>query len=276
MSRQENCELVGGAQIPSDAAVVLDKVCHRFGASQVLRDVSFSIARGERVALLGPSGAGKTTLLRLIAAALPPTEGVVRTLGQDTATLSGRQLRRLRRRVGFLHQSDNLVPQLRVVHNVGLGRVGHWGRIRALWSLVWPQDVDRIRAALDQVELADRLWDYPDTLSGGEQQRVAIARLLVQEPALVLADEPASALDVRLGRDVVTRLTTSSLARRSGLLVSLHTLELLGPHFDRIVALRGGELAWQGEPSQLQRSTLADIYGTEYRGLNLSGSTPTP
>ena len=252
------------------AATELRDVSLRLGTSRVLRDVSFSIGAGERIALLGPSGAGKTSLLRLLAGALQPTAGAVRTLGQDTRALSGRRLRRLRQRVGFLHQADNLVPQLRVVHNVGLGRVPHWNRLRALWSLVWPQELERIHSALNQVELGERLWDYPDTLSGGEQQRVAIARLLVQEPELVLADEPSSSLDVRLGREAITRLTELSKAQGAGLVVSLHTLELLGPHFDRILALRAGELVWQGKPSELTAATLEDVYGAEYRGLDLS------
>src|SRR5690606_28837042 len=123
--------------------------------------------------------------------------------------------------------------------------------------------------ALERVELADRLWSLPGELSGGQQQRVAVARLIVQQPKLVLADEPVSALDLRLGREIVQLL--SELATRDGaaLLVNLHTLDLLPSHFDRVIALRGGELFWQGRPAELSQTMLRELYGAEYRALHL-------
>src|SRR5690606_40708666 len=158
---------------------------------------------GERVAVIGPSGAGKTTLFRLVAGLIKPATGQVLTLGHDTSRLSGRRLLQLRREVGFLYQHDNLIPQLRVVHNVLMGRLGYWSLPRAVFSLLWPQEIQSAVSALSQVELADRLWSLPDELSGGQQQRVAVARLIVQQPRLLLADEPVSALDLRLGQEII-------------------------------------------------------------------------
>lgn len=240
-----------------------------YGRQRVLEHIDLDIAPGERVAVIGPSGAGKTTLFRLIAGLVKPTEGEVLTLGRDTRRLSGRPLARLRREVGFLHQQDNLIPQLRVVHNVLMGRLGHWWFARALLSLLWPQQIEQARAALARVELEDRLWALPDELSGGQQQRVAVARLIVQQPRLVLADEPVSALDLRLGREIIALLC--GLAARDGvtLVVNLHTLDLLQGHFDRVVALRGGRLFWQGRPDQLSQPLLRELYGAEYRALHL-------
>ncbi len=235
----------------------------------LLDAADLAVATGERIALIGPSGAGKTTLLRLCAGVLWPTAGSVTVLGYQLAGLHGRPLCKLRKQIGLLYQQENLVPGLRVAHNVLMGRLGRWSLLRALWSLFWPQETDRARAALQRVELADRLWALPGELSGGEQQRVAIARLLVQEPKLLFADEPASALDIRLGREVVRLLLQLAAERRTTLVLSLHTLDLLGEGFDRVVALQKGRIAWQGPPSALTREILRDVYGAEYRSLQL-------
>ncbi|CAM5298759.1 MULTISPECIES: ATP-binding cassette domain-containing protein [unclassified Thauera] len=257
------------AQAVPEHPVRLQGAAVAYGGQRVLDDISLDIAPGERVAVIGPSGAGKTTLFRLIAGLVKPAAGCALTLGEDTRRLRGRRLARLRRELGFLYQQDNLIPQLRVVHNVLMGRLGHWSLARALLSLLWPQQIERARAALARVELADKLWALPDELSGGQQQRVAVARLIVQQPRLVLADEPVSALDLRLGREIIGLLC--QLAQRDGvtLVVNLHTLDLLQGHFDRVIALRGGRLFWQGEPAQITQHLLRELYGAEYRALHL-------
>lgn len=238
------------------------------GDRSLLRQLNVSIGAGERIALIGPSGAGKTTLLRLCAGVLWPSTGRVRVLGNTTGTLHGRALCRLRRQIGFLHQQDNLVPGLRVAHNVLIGRLGKWPLWRALWSLLRPQEVARAEAALARVELGARLWSLPEELSGGEQQRVAIARLLLQEPRILLADEPASSLDIRLGREVVEMLLALA-GPATTVIVSLHALDLLRLPFDRILALRAGELVFDGAPATLTREHLRAIYADEYQTLQL-------
>ena len=260
---------------PADQAAALElrSATVRAGGRAILDGVDLPIAAGEKVALIGPSGAGKTTLLRLLGASLWADAGAVRTLGKDPSTLHGRSLRHHRRRVAFLRQQDNLVPPLRVAHNVLMGRLGHWSLLRAAWNLVWPGELDRARDALRRVELEDRLWALPDELSGGERQRVAIARIVVQEPEAILADEPVSALDVRLGQQVVDLLMALADERRATLLVSLHSLDLLHRGFDRVVALRAGRLHWQGTPAELDQATLRDVYGAEFQRLDLAGVT---
>lgn len=239
----------------------------QLGGKLALRGIALRVPRGQRLALIGPSGAGKTTLLRLAAGLLWPTRGSVTVLGQATGDLRGRALDALRRQIGFLHQQDNLVPALRVAHNVLMGRLGHWSLLRSLWSLLRPQQLELAHAALTRVELGNRLWAMPGELSGGEQQRVAIARLLLQEPRLLLADEPMSALDLRLGREVV-RLLLDLAARDCTTIVSLHSLDLLAEGFDRVVALRDGGIVFDGPPAGLSRAVLQDVYGAEYRALH--------
>jgi phosphonate transport system ATP-binding protein len=253
--------------LTSRVAFELDGVGLTLGGRRVLAGIDLSLIAGGRVAVIGPSGAGKTSLLRLMAGFVWPTVGRVRALGRDTRHLRGAELRELRRGIGLLYQDDNLIAPLRVVHNVLAGRLGRWWTPRALLSLFWPQEIERAREALREVELAERLWDLPDTLSGGERQRVAIARLIVQEPRALLADEPASSLDHRLGRGVMETLIRIARERSSTLVVSMHTLDLIGEDFDRVLALREGELFWQGPPRELTRKLLREIYGAEYQRL---------
>lgn len=251
------------------APVVIKHAAVSYDRNRVLDGIDLSVSPGERVAVIGPSGAGKTTLFRLIAGLIKPAEGQVITLGHDTARLSGRRLAHLRREVGFLHQQDNLIPQLRVVHNVLMGRLGYWWLPRALWSLLWPQDIDLAKEALARVELSDRLWSLPDELSGGQQQRVAVARLTVQQPRLVLADEPVSALDLRLGQEIIALLCDLAINDKTTLLINLHTLDLLQGNFDRVIALRAGQVFWQGAPAEINQHLLRELYGAEYRALHL-------
>jgi phosphonate transport system ATP-binding protein len=251
-------------------ALQFDDVTVTLGDRPVLRDIQLQIATGERVALLGPSGTGKTTLIRLCAGLQWPTRGRVQVLGQTTGTLGGAAWCALRRRVGLLQQHDNLIPALRVAHNVLMGHLGRWTWWQALRSLLFPRQLDTARAALARVELQDRLWALPGELSGGEQQRVAIARLLLQAPDILLCDEPASALDVRLGREVLRLLQAVREERGATLLVAMHTLELLDAGFDRVIALRGGRIVWQGRPEQLTHAILRDVYEAEYQALQLA------
>ena len=257
------------APLATEPAIEFRSVDKQVGDTLLLSGIDFTVAPGEQVAVIGPSGAGKTTLLRLCAGVLWPSRGHVVVLGRTTSGLGSGSLCRLRKQIGFLYQQDNLIPGLRVAHNVLMGNLGRWSLLRSLWSLVWPQGLGAAQKALARVELGDKLWALPGELSGGEQQRVAIARLLVQDPRILLCDEPVSSLDMRLGREIVKLITSISRERRATMLVSLHTLELLREGFDRVVALRGGRMVWQGRPDQITRELLRDVYGAEYQALHL-------
>ena len=158
----------------------LDSVTKAYARRVALHPISIDVNQGAAVAVAGPSGSGKTTLLHLIAGVIQPDSGSIELDGRRLADLtSGRELSGL---VGVIHQQLDLVPHLNVIHNVLAGRLGRWSLARSLWSLVSPRDRDMAVEALDRVGLADRLYERTSRLSGGEQQRVAIARLLLQEP----------------------------------------------------------------------------------------------
>lgn len=230
------------------AVVELRGVRVAFGARTVLDGIDLVVGPGERVALVGPSGAGKTTLLGLCDGEVAPTAGVVEVLGHDLARAGARARRTALRSVGRVHQRLHLVPQLRVVHNVNAGHLGRWGSLRALGSLVRPAEVARAREALASVGIAEHWQARTDLLSGGEQQRVALARTIVQDPRLVLADEPVSSLDPARADEVVSLLCERVVGHERALLISLHDFDLALRHCDRVVGLREGRVLFDRSP----------------------------
>jgi phosphonate transport system ATP-binding protein len=209
------------------------------------------------VAVVGASGAGKSTLLGVVNGSVLPTAGRVEVLGADPAALSGRALRQLRARVGTVHQHLELVGQLRVVHNVNAGRLSAWPAWRAAVSLLRPRGLPEVLAALSEVELADRVYERTDRLSGGQRQRVAVARVLVQRPELVLADEPASALDPVLADRTMALLAGTG----SALLASLHDPALALRHCTRVVGLADGRVVLDSPTAGLSPADLTAFYG---------------
>ncbi|MEM8748573.1 MAG: ATP-binding cassette domain-containing protein [Actinomycetota bacterium] len=232
----------------------------RVSGPAALDDVSLRVEPGERVALVGPSGAGKSSILALANTSLAATSGSVSLFGQRPASLVGRDLQALRRRVGTIHQQLHLPGALRVVHNVNAGHLGRWSTWRAWTSLVRPQGTDDARAALASLGIADKLWERTDQLSGGERQRVAIARVLVQGADLVLADEPVSALDPQRSRDVLDALCGVAAGGGRSLVVSLHDFDLALEFVDRVVGLRDGRIIFDRPPAGISDGDAADLY----------------
>jgi phosphonate transport system ATP-binding protein len=238
---------------------------------RALSRVSLALAAGERMAVIGPSGAGKTSLLRLAATALRPTEGRIEALGANPWRLSARELKRLRARIGLIHQTPPIPPRLRVVTAVLAGRLGAWPLRRALASLVLPADIVGARDALARLDLADRLFERCDRLSGGQLQRVGIARVLYQAPELLLADEPVSALDPALADLALSQLVAQSEASGATLVASLHAVDLALKWFPRIVGMRAGEVVFDAATASVTPQMLHELYATEGAALPTQG-----
>jgi phosphonate transport system ATP-binding protein len=244
--------------------VMLERVGRRFGAQVALDGVSACIRPGEFVAIVGRSGAGKTTLLRMLSRAIVPTAGCVRMGGQDLRPLRGRALRAHRARVGVIYQQFNLVKRLRVLDNVLVGRLAHltgWRRYAALVGAFHRGQRDVALSCLDHVGLLARTWQRTDTLSGGEQQRVAIAKILAQEPALILGDEPVASLDVMNGALVMETLRRIASAAGLTVISTLHHVEYARRYADRVLGLRAGRLVFDGPARDLDDVAIRDIFG---------------
>ena len=224
----------------------VDKLCvvPPGSAAPACLDVSFTLGRGERVALVGASGAGKTTLLRAINGSMPAQSGDVVLDGDQLRPAIAAMCALLRRSIAVIPQKHDLVESLRVYHNVMAGALGRWSDAHALRFLFWPlaAELDQARAALERVGLAEKLRARAGTLSGGQQQRVAIARALVQQPLLILADEPVASLDPVWPGRCWTCFAGSPSTTASRLLCTLHQPDLAAQYFPRILEMSAGRL----------------------------------
>lgn len=237
------------------------------GGREALAGVALEVACGERIAVIGASGAGKTSLLRVLGAALRPSAGRIGIDAVDPWRLPREALRRLRGRIGAIHQAPALPPRQRVVTAVLAGRLGQWGFWKSLGSLAYPCDLRGAREALGRLDLDDRLFERCDRLSGGELQRVAVARVLYQGPALIVADEPVSALDPQLADHTVRELNGDAHARGVTLVASLHAVDLALKWFPRVIGLKGGVVAFDAPPVRVSDAMLRELYGAESPGI---------
>lgn len=233
------------------------------GGQVALEEVTLDVAQGERVAIIGPSGAGKTTLLRLMATALRPQGGQLRVLDHEPWALSSRARQRLRARIGLIHQAPPLPPRQRVVTAVLAGRLGQWSLTRALASLAWPLDRTGAAEALARLDLADKLYQRCDQLSGGQLQRVGIARVLYQQPSLILADEPVSAMDPVLASHTLGLLGAEAQRVGATLLASLHAVDLALAHFPRVIGVRAGRVVFDRRAEAVSEAELTALYANE-------------
>ncbi|UFH51598.1 phosphonate ABC transporter ATP-binding protein [Pseudomonas sp. KNUC1026] len=241
-----------------------------------LQGLDLTVAAGERVAIIGPSGAGKSSLLNLLATSVPPSSGELEVLGQQPWRLPGRARQRLRAQVGLIHQAPPLPPRQRVVTAVLAGRLGQWGLGKSLLNLLHPVDIPGARAELSKLDMADKLFVRCGQLSGGQLQRVGIARALYQAPQLLLADEPVSAMDPRLAEHTLALLCQDAEARGITLIASLHTVELALRHFPRVIGIRAGSIAFDLPSTEVDPARLDALYANEQLQTQPQGSDPRP
>ena len=239
-----------------------------------LKGVTLKAAKGERIALIGPSGAGKTSLLSVLGTALAPTAGAAAVLDFDQNFRSAAALTKLRTRIGAVYQSPPIPGRQRVVTAVLAGKLGQWPGWKSLASLIYPLDIAGARAALERVDLADKLFARCDQLSGGQLQRVGIARVLYQQPELILADEPVSALDPTLALATIRLLVAEAEARDATLVASLHAVDLAIGNFSRIVGVKAGRIAFDLSASEVTDSMLHELYASEGEELPVQAHEP--
>ena len=228
--------------------------------TRALHRVNLEIPRGQFCVVLGPSGAGKSTLLRAVNGLAPVTDG---TLAVDGVAVGPESLRTLRARIGMIHQHFNLVERSTVLTNVLAGAlpgVPLWRVLLNAYPAALRQKAARLlhEVGLDETHLTRRVTE----LSGGQQQRVGIARAFMLDPAVVLADEPVASLDPKISRDILGLIKQASQVHGATVLCTLHQIELAREYADRIVALRGGEIVFDGAPGKIDAATLNQVFGT--------------
>ncbi|CAM4123642.1 phosphonate ABC transporter ATP-binding protein [Mesobacillus thioparans] len=223
-----------------------------------LSSLSLSVKKGELIALIGPSGAGKTTLLNLLAATLKPDQGEIEIDGQLLAEMNDQKQRA--KKIGIIRQQFDLIGELPVIHNVLAGKLSEWGIFKSLLSMLIPQDKDDAIRALSRVGLREKLYERTSALSGGEQQRVALARLLVQSPEIVLADEPVASLDPARAEDILALLVKIASEENQTLIASLHSVEYAKKYFDRLIALKDGQIFFDLPASSVSDAQIASLY----------------
>ena len=233
------------------------------GGSRALSDVSFEVARGEFLIIIGLSGSGKSTLLRCINRLIEPTAGTVFFAGRDVTAAAPSELRTIRRKIGMIFQQFNLVKRTPVVTNVLTGRLGY---VPPAWALgnYFPEALtQRALKNLERVGIPEKAYVRADALSGGQQQRVGIARALMQEPELILADEPVASLDPATSHSVLRYV--EELNKKDGITVlcCLHFLSLARRYGTRIIALRAGEVVFDGLPRGIDEARFKAIYGED-------------
>ncbi len=228
-----------------------------------LKGVDLDVPKGQVMALIGPSGAGKSTLIRCVNRLVEPSSGHVFLGGQEITGIGKGALRRARRRMGMIFQEYALVERLSVMENVLSGRLGYVSFWRSYFRKFPQSDIDEAFRLLERVGLDHMVDKRADELSGGQRQRVGICRALIQDPQLLLVDEPTASLDPKTSRQIMRLICELCAERDLAAVINIHDVMLAQMFAQRIVGLRLGEIVYDGPPDGLTPDVLTEIYGEE-------------
>ncbi|MBO6308001.1 MAG: phosphonate ABC transporter ATP-binding protein [Oribacterium sp.] len=225
-----------------------------------LKHIDLEIEQGEFVAIIGLSGAGKSTLIRTINRMHDVTSGKLTVDGIDVMSLSGKSLRRFRRKVGMIFQSFNLITRTTVINNVLTAFVPDMPWYRSVFGIYNQEEKMKALEALDKVGILDKAFVRADQLSGGQQQRVALARTLAQNPEIILADEPVAALDPVTAKQVMNDFTRINKEMNISILINIHHVDLALKYCSRVIGINAGEIVYDGPAAEVDKEVLNKIY----------------
>ena len=242
----------------------LENLTKRYNTGDLaLQGIDLSISNGQVLALIGPSGAGKSTLIRCINRLVEPTNGSAILNEVNLTKLSSRALRKSRRKMGMIFQEYALVERLTVMENVLSGRLGYVGFWKSFLRRFPKKDVNEAFRLLDRVGLLEMADKRADELSGGQRQRVGICRALIQDPDLLLVDEPTASLDPKTSRQIMRLINELCQERGLTAIINIHDVLLAQMFSQRIVGLALGNIVYDGSPEGLTPEVLTKIYGEE-------------
>ncbi len=242
---------------------------------QALKGVSFDVKKGEFLVIIGLSGSGKSTLLRCLNRLHDPTSGEVifhnNNQKIDIAKIQDKNdIRNLRKSMGMIFQHFNLIPRHTVLSNVLMGKLSYIGTLKSIFGLFSESDIADAMKYLKLVGIADKAYIRADQLSGGQQQRVAIARALTQNPKVLLADEPVASLDPATCHTVMDYLRKVNQELGITIICNLHFLSLVRQYATRVIALKGGELMYEGDPKNIDDAWFERIYGAGAKEVHIN------
>lgn len=232
---------------------------------KALDDVTLQIEQGEFVGIIGLSGAGKSTLIRTVNKMIDTTEGTLIVNGVNVSSLKGKALRKFRRKIGMVFQSFNLVTRTTVINNVLSAKVADMSLFRTLLGLYSKKDKIEALEALDKVGILDKAYTRADQLSGGQMQRVALARTLAQNPEIILADEPVASLDPVMADVVMEDFQRINKEMNITVIINIHHVDLALQYTNRIIGIQAGKIVYDGPVSGVNDEVLRMIYGRELK-----------
>jgi len=238
---------------------------------QALKGVNLEIKDGEFVAIIGLSGAGKSTLLRTVNKMIDITSGQIYIDSTEISSVKGKELRILRRGIGMIFQSFNLVKKTSVFNNVLSGRVGYHSTFKTILGLFPKEDKVLALESLDAMGILEKAFIRADQLSGGQQQRVALARALTQKPKVILADEPVASLDPVTTVQVMDDFSKVNKDFGITIIANMHHVDLALKYANRIIGIKDGIVVFDGEPNKINNKILTEIYGRPIKGEEILG-----
>lgn len=228
--------------------------------THALNDLSVTINKGEFIVVIGPSGAGKSTFIRCINRMIDPSSGEIIFNNKHIENLKGKELRKCRSQIGMIFQNYNLVSRTNVIKNVLHGRLGHMKFIHSILGHYTKEDIKEAYNLLKQVGLEDQIYKRADELSGGQMQRVGICRAVIQNPKLLLADEPIASLDPSSATLIMDTLNTIVKERELTCIVNLHQIDFAKKYATRIIGIKEGQIVFDGKPELLDEKMISYIY----------------